>query len=89
MMARRNAQPVTDPTERLQRRAEAMSSMGAALKKLADAQGPLYSSLDDAQKRRFAMLARPMRRGGSAWHQHGVAPAGRVWGQMAADPRRV
>jgi hypothetical protein len=50
-----------DPIERLARRAEAMQNQGAALKKLADAAGPLYSSLDDAQKRRFTVLARLMR----------------------------
>lgn len=66
-MARRNEQPASDPTERLRRRADALTSFGAALKKLADAQAPLYSSLDEAQKRRFAMLARPMRARGAAW----------------------
>jgi hypothetical protein len=57
--ARRDRQPPsTDPTERLRRRAEAMSQTGAALKKFADAMDPLYKSLDDSQKRRFAMLSR-------------------------------
>jgi hypothetical protein len=42
----------------MSRRAAAMESQGAALKKLADAAGPLYKSLDDGQKRRFAMLAK-------------------------------
>jgi hypothetical protein len=46
-----------DPTERLRRRAEVLSETGAALKKLADATDPLYKSLDDSQKRRFAMLS--------------------------------
>jgi hypothetical protein len=35
-----------------------MGQRAAALKKLADAAGPLYKSLDDAQKHRFVMLAR-------------------------------
>jgi zinc resistance-associated protein len=80
-MARRNEGPAKDPTERLQRRADAMSTMGAALKKLADAQGPLYSSLDEAQKRRFAMLSH-LRRGGPGWRHHrgperaGMRPGG-------------
>ena len=39
-------------------RAEAMTERGAALKKLADAAGPLYKSLDDGQKHRFMVLAR-------------------------------
>lgn len=50
-----------DPIERLQRRADAMTTRGAALKRIADAAAPLYQTLDDAQKRRFAMLARFMR----------------------------
>jgi hypothetical protein len=49
------------PIERLQRRADAMTTRGAALKRLADAAAPLYQSLDDAQKQRFTMLARFMR----------------------------
>jgi len=53
--------PSTDPIERLQRRADAMTARGAALKRLADTAGPLYQSLDDAQKHRFALLARFMR----------------------------
>lgn len=46
-----------DPMERLARRAERMESRGAALKKFADAAGPLYNSLDAGQKRRFVKLA--------------------------------
>jgi hypothetical protein len=46
------------PADRLRRRATAMSDTGAAMKKLADAVDPLYASLDDAQKRRFAALSR-------------------------------
>ena len=33
-----------------------MTETGASLKKVADAIDPLYKSLDDGQKRRFAML---------------------------------
>ena len=47
-----------DPADRMHRRAAAMSETGAALKKVADAVDPLYKSLDDAQKRRFAILER-------------------------------
>jgi hypothetical protein len=54
--AMRNAQPSEDPVERLRQRATAMSDTGAALKKLADATDPLYKSLDENQKRRFAVL---------------------------------
>ncbi len=56
--ARKNAQSPADPVERLSRRADALEQRGAALKKLAAAAGPLYQSLDDAQKQRFAVLAR-------------------------------
>jgi zinc resistance-associated protein len=48
----------TDPVERLELLADTLTQRGAALKKLADAAGPLYKSLDDAQKHRFLMLAR-------------------------------
>jgi zinc resistance-associated protein len=44
--------------DRLQRRANAVTQYGAALEDLAKATKPLYQSLDEAQKRRFVMLAR-------------------------------
>jgi hypothetical protein len=47
-----------DPIERLARRADMMTQTGTALKKLADAAGPLYKSLDDSQKHRLTILAR-------------------------------
>jgi hypothetical protein len=47
-----------DPADRMHQRAAAMTETGAALKKLADATDPLYKSLTDSQKRRFAMLER-------------------------------
>jgi len=56
--ARANADLPKDPIERLNLRAEVMGQRAAALKKLADAAGPLYKSLDEAQKHRFVMLAR-------------------------------
>jgi hypothetical protein len=57
--ARRNGQPRTsDPAERMQLRATEMAQTSSALKKLADATGPLYQSLDDSQKRRFGLLSR-------------------------------
>jgi hypothetical protein len=49
--------PSSDPLDRLHRRATAMTETGTALKKLADATDPLYKSLDDGQKHRFAMLS--------------------------------
>jgi zinc resistance-associated protein len=56
--ALRSGQASDDPVERLRQRATAMSDTGAALKKLADATDPLYKSLDENQKRRFAILNR-------------------------------
>lgn len=56
--ARASADRPRDPIERLHLAADVMTQRGSALKKLADAAGPLYQSLDDGQKRRFALLAR-------------------------------
>jgi hypothetical protein len=53
-----------DPIERMRQRATVMAETGAALKKYADAMDPLYKSLDDGQKRRFAILSRTGRSGG-------------------------
>ena len=59
MTERRNPQSRSfDPAERLRLRGSAMADTGAALKKLGDATDPLYKSLDDNQKRRFAILGR-------------------------------
>lgn len=54
-----SAQQTEDPVARLQRRADALTQEGAALKALADAEAPLWQSFDDAQKRRFTMLSQP------------------------------
>jgi zinc resistance-associated protein len=48
----------TDPTERLRGRADALTIRAANLRRLADAEKPLYQSLDEAQKRRFGMAFR-------------------------------
>jgi len=79
--ARRDAPRPTDPIERMRRRADFMSARGAELKQLAEAAEPLYKSLDEAQKRRFELLARPMRarqlalarwrHGEHGWREHG------------------
>jgi zinc resistance-associated protein len=54
---RRDRQPQSDdPGDRMHRRATAMTEAGASLKKVADAIDPLYKSLSDGQKHRFAML---------------------------------
>jgi len=62
-LALRNASPSNDPVEKLRRHASAMSDSGAALKKLADATEPLYHSLDENQKHRFALLSHLTRPG--------------------------
>ncbi len=49
------------PFDRLARRADDLAKTSAALKKVADAGGPLYQSLTDAQKDRFRMLSRMLR----------------------------
>src|SRR5262245_37722717 len=61
-----NTQPSGDanPADRMSRRATAMIETGNALKKLGDATAPLYNSLDESQKRRFAVLSRLSRFGG-------------------------
>jgi hypothetical protein len=58
LAARASADGPKDPVERMALRADVMTQSGAALKKLADAAGPLYKSLDEGQKHRFVMLAR-------------------------------
>ena len=57
-----------DPVSRLRNRADTMATSAAAMKKIADAADPLYKTLDDAQKRRLAVLTR-MDGGGDRWHQ--------------------
>jgi zinc resistance-associated protein len=61
MAARGNEQPPADMVEGLRRRADALGTAAAGLKKLADAEEPLYKSLDDAQRHRFQILARALR----------------------------
>src|SRR5271168_5657801 len=48
-----------DPVARMQRRADALTRRGVAIKALAEAAAPLWGSFNDDQKRRFAVLARP------------------------------
>jgi zinc resistance-associated protein len=69
--ARASADRPKDAVERLALRADVLSERGAALKKLADAAGPLYKSLDEAQQHRFVVLARLGARrfaGEGGWH---------------------
>ena len=76
--ARASTDTPRDPIERLRLRAEVMSKRGASLKDIADAAAPLYQSLDDAQKRRFTVIAQvTMSRFGQhhhrRHHRHGHA----------------
>ena len=48
------------PIDRLEAMGQRMSERGAAITKVADAAKPLYASLDDSQKRRFALLGRAL-----------------------------
>lgn len=50
--------PSADPAARMRQQGTRMADTAAALKKLGDALEPLYKSLDDNQKRRFAALSR-------------------------------
>jgi len=66
------SQAPADPVARLRDRADTMAATAAAMKKIADAADPLYKSLDDAQKRRLAMLThhRQGRFEGEGWRHH-------------------
>ena len=78
--ARASADKPKDPIARMTMRANMMTERGASLKKLADAEAPLYQSLDEAQKHRFMVLARlgdhhmghhRGRHGAGGWHHRG------------------
>src|SRR5712675_478706 len=70
--ARRAAGQPVDATERLRDRADTLAARSAALRRLADAEKPLYQSLDEAQKRRFGIAIRfAARRHMAAAHPHG------------------
>jgi hypothetical protein len=74
-----------DPVTRLRERAEYMVSMGAAMKKVADAADPLYKTLDEGQKRRLAILThRAGRFGGDGWG-HGRFGRGMIGGDRDGD----
>ncbi len=82
--AMRNRGASEDPVERLRQRATSLSDTGAALKKLADATDPLYKSLDENQKRRFAILNRlaGQARGGFRGHEGMMHHR---WGERGSD----
>jgi hypothetical protein len=57
----RNRRGMPDIAEYMRREADDLSGRAADLRKLADATGPFYGSLDDAQKRRFIEYLRSER----------------------------
>ena len=61
------------PVDRLARASERLSARAADLQKLATAAKPLYDSLDESQKRRFAVLfpGRMGRGQGRHWRRDG------------------
>ena len=76
-----NADRPEDPIERLNLRADVMGQRATGLKKLADAAGPLYKSLDDFLDKycRFVMLARLGDRQGGRGHR------GQMWQHRGRD----
>lgn len=90
-VARASADKPADPVARLSQRADALAQQGAALKKVADATGPLYKSLDDGQKHRLVVLARNVWQQEGGWrghhggkhHRHG--PRGHEHGRVGSD----
>lgn len=98
--ARAKADRPRDPVERLSTMADAMQARGAALKKVAEAAGPLYKSLDNAQKHRFVLLARMLRpngdgfarhrmRGEGGWHHRGSGGPHGHMGPAEGAPSRL
>ena len=81
---RAQATPPSDPIERLQRRGDALSKRGAALKQLAEAAAPLYGSLDEAQKRRFMILVQHLH---PHRHHHGMGMGGEFDHERGFDAR--
>lgn len=78
---RERGRMVDDAPGALRAMADAATARGEALRKLADASTPLFATLDDGQKRRAMLLARPIRPFGGphkGWHRHGPGgPGGR------------
>jgi hypothetical protein len=75
----------SNPIDALRKMGEFQAARGEAMKKMADAVGPLYSSLSDDQKRRLRFLTRGFGRMGMAGHRgdHRMDRGGerRDWGR--------
>jgi zinc resistance-associated protein len=76
---RQSDQAGNDYLTRVQRRADALIARGNALKSFGAAAAPLYQSLDEAQKHRFAALSRAM----GPRHYHRFA----AWHRGASEQR--
>ena len=80
----------TDPAERMRERATRLAESGAILNRLAEATDPLYRSLDEAQRRRFAILTRTdeprgWQRRGRDGGEHGMPRGHRRTDAMPTD----
>jgi hypothetical protein len=63
------------PTERIDATAGRMARRADELKEISEASKPLYSSLDDTQKRKFELLSREMI----------MTVSGPMWGKSGVD----
>jgi LTXXQ motif family protein len=77
-----------DMLERMKTRADDMAVSAANLKKLTDAIDPLYKSLDDGQKQRFALLYRDRAGGGGRHFFRGFQGPGPDMGPPQQTPNR-
>jgi zinc resistance-associated protein len=85
-------QSSTNPFNRMQRRADALSRLGTALKRVADTGAPLYQSLTDAQKQRFRFFARVLRphwMAGDFWQEHREVGNDGRGGRFDGGPRHM
>lgn len=81
--ARENSGSRSDMVSRLRARADHMSEGATNLRELADAIDPLYKTLDEGQKRRFAILMR------SGMDHHRMAMRMHGWRQAERGPDRT
>jgi hypothetical protein len=87
------AQTPTNPFDRMAHRADRMAKTSTALKKVAEAGAPLYSSLTDEQKARFRTLGRMLQphhrmafnEGNDGWRGRGFGRDGQGFGHHRSD----
>jgi LTXXQ motif family protein len=85
MMQNRESGERMSPLDRLEAMAGRMAQGAAELKTIAEAAKPLYASLDDTQKRNFALLGREMLMQGGG-HPMAMMGMGRHHGDGERDP---